>query len=50
MKILSTPTANTRKGMISKIMRVAGTPINPKVPEKIYILIQKTKRGTIKTK
>ncbi len=32
MKMLSTPTARTRKGMISKIMSVAGTPANPKIP------------------
>ncbi len=42
MKILSTPTAKTRKGIISKIIRVAGTPIYPKVPKK-KLIIEKTK-------
>ena len=32
MKILSTPTAKTRKGMISKMIKVAETPMNPKMP------------------
>ena len=32
MKILSTPTANTKKGIISKMIKVAETPINPKIP------------------
>ena len=30
--MLSTPTAKTRNGMISKMMRVAGTPTKPKIP------------------
>ena len=30
--MLSTPTAKTRNGMISKMMRVAGTPTKPKMP------------------
>ena len=32
MKILSTPTANTKKGMITKMIKEAETPINPKIP------------------
>ena len=44
MKILSTPTARTRKGMISKMMRVAGTPTNPKIPTEAP-----TERRTITT-
>jgi len=32
MNMLSTPTANTRKGMISKMISVAGTPANPNTP------------------
>jgi len=34
--MLSTPTARTRKGMISKMIRVAGTPANPNVPKIKY--------------
>ncbi len=30
--MLSTPTASTRNGMISKMINVAGTPANPKIP------------------
>ena len=32
MKMLSTPTARTKNGMISKIIRVAETPMNPNIP------------------
>ena len=32
MKILSTPTAKTKNGIISNIIKVAETPMKPKIP------------------
>ena len=38
MNILSTPTAKTRKGTTSRIIRVAGTPTYPKIPTALTTL------------
>ena len=44
MKMLSTPTAKTKNGMISKIIKVADTPMKPNIP-----IEAATDKSTMKT-